>query len=254
MRTKLFLPLMVVFVASLITACSEAGDTDPYASVTLRDATRGMVVSKEFKYKFVNPQIIALNRNLGLIREGNLLEFIAARSLEDKLEGMMDGYFELNVVKKFSPFVHFKVETVATETDTVFVAQTGAIAYPRITTEEEFGTDSFEEPDVDNIPYNNAGVLRGFVGKKFKVGVQITAEKEEGKVYYVLHGAKAKFRVADTTDGVGLVLKMLVENGYPFEGGVILTAVEDYGPRIRTKTAGIVEVQYVMYGDRLISG
>ena len=84
--------------------------------------------------------------------------------------------------------------------------------------------------------------------------VKITAENEEGRTHYVLHGAKAKFRVADTSDGTGLILKMLVENGYIFEGGVILTSVEDYGPRIRTKTAGTVEIQYVMYGDQLVSG
>ena len=123
--------VIAALLGSILVACGESGEVDPYATVTLREATRGMVVSKGFKYKFQNPEIVALNRNLGMIREGNLIEFIGGRSLEDKLSGKTEGNFELAVVKTFSPYVHFKVEKIFTELDTTFMT-TGSVVYPTI--------------------------------------------------------------------------------------------------------------------------
>ena len=133
MMRKLFLLVIpCVLLTSLVSGCTEQGYTNPYKLVTLREATREMSVSKGFKYRFQNPEIVALNRSMGIIREGNIMEFIGGRSLEDKIQGMTDGFFELQVVKRYSPFVHFKVEKAATETDTVVIPRTGVIPWPQI--------------------------------------------------------------------------------------------------------------------------
>jgi hypothetical protein len=245
--------VIAALLGSILVACGESGEVDPYATVTLREATRGMVISKGFKYKLQNPEVVALNRNLGMIREGNLVEFIGGRSLEDKLAGKLGGNFELAVLKEYSPYVHFKVERIYTELDTTFMTA-GTVVYPTIWEEADYGTDSFEEKDIDAIPYNRTGTLRGLVDQKVRVSAKVTAEKEEGQTYYVLHGANAKFIVADTPDGTGLILKILAENDFPFEGGFILTEVEDYGERMKSKVAGTVEIQYVKYGSRIITG
>lgn len=245
--------VIAALLGSILVACGESGEVDPYATVTLREATRGMVISKGFKYKFENPETVALNRNLGLIREGNIVEFIGGRSLEDKLVGKLGGNFELAVVKEFSPYVHFKVEKIYTELDTVFMTP-GTVVYPTLWDEADYGMDSYEETDIDGIPYNRTGTLRGLVDKKVRVTARITAEKEEGNTYYVLHGKNAMFRVADTPDGTGLILKILAENGFPFEGGFVMTEVEDYGSRMKSKVAGTVEIQYVKYGSRIVTG
>ncbi|MCH8332247.1 MAG: hypothetical protein IH946_12905, partial [Bacteroidetes bacterium] len=147
-------------------------------------------VSKQFKYRFENPEIVALHRNLGLIREGNLVEFIAGRSLEDKLEGMIDGDFQLNVVKIFSPFVHFKVEQVATATDTTFLPQTGAIGYPRLMNAADFTTDNYAVQDIHTIQYNRTGTLNQLKDKKLEVSARVTIEEEEGVefLFYLMGG------------------------------------------------------------------
>lgn len=236
MMKKVLLLAISIVLASIVAGCSEKGETNPYKLVTLREATRGMAVSKGFKYRLQNPDIVALDRNLGLIREGNLLEFIGGRSLEDKMMGMTDGFFELQVVKQYSPFVHFKVEKVATETDTVIIPRTGVIPWPQIWFATAYNTEAYERPDIHQIPYNRTGTLRGFVGKKLHVNAHIEEMEEEGKKYFVLVGENARFRVADPTNGIGLMLKVLLENNYEFEGGVVLTTVEDYGPRMKTHT------------------
>jgi hypothetical protein len=235
-------------------ACSEAGEQDPYQLVTLKEATYSTPVSKNFKYKFQNPQVVALNRNLGLIREGNQLEFIVARSLAGKLEGLTDGDLELAVVKKFSPYVHFKVERIVAAGDTMFPAQAGGIAYPAITTAEEFGTDGFEDQDINAIPFNRTGTIRALKDKKIKVSAKIISEKTEGQTVYFLEGRGSKLRIGDMSDGVGLIVKALANTNMLFEGGVILLEPEPYSERMKSQIAGTVEIQYVMYGDQLIHG
>lgn len=255
MARRILLPAMIaVLLASFLVACSDSGSRDPYATVTLHQVTQGTVVSRQFKYRFENPEIVALHRNLGLIREGNLIEFIAGRSLEDKLEGRIDGDFQLNVVKLFSPFVHFKVEQIATATDTTFLPQTGAIGYPRLMNAADFTTDNYTVHDVHTIPYNRTGTLNQLKDKKLEVSARVTLEEEEGIEFFMLHGDNAKFRVASPGIGTGLILKVLAEKNYLFEGGIILTEVEPFGQRRNNKIAGTVEIQFVRYADRIITG
>ncbi len=253
-RKWFVLTLLGVFLASFLTACSESGEEDPYALVTLKQACYDQVVSKNFKYKFQNPEVVALNRNLGLIREGNQLEFIAARSLADKLAGHTDGELELAVAKKFSPYVYFKVERIVANGDTTFPAQAGGIAYPVITSAEEYGIEGFEEKDIDQIPYNRTGTIRALKDKKIRVRGPIVVEKLEGKTVYFIDGKGSKFRIGDTSEGIGLFLNMLATQNYIFEGGIIMTEPEPYSDRMKNRIAGTVDIQYVMYGDRLITG
>jgi len=241
-------------LGSSLVACSEAEPQDPYQLVTLKEVTQNAPVSKNFKYKFQNPQVVALSRNLGLIREGNQIEIIAARSLADRLEGYTDGDFELAVVKKFSPYVHFKVERIVAGTDTMFPTQAGGIAYPRITTTEAYGVDGFEEQDINKIPYNRTGAIRALKDKKLRVSGKIVSEKSEGQTVYFLEGEGSKLRIGDMPDGIGLMVKALANSNFMFEGGVILLEPEPYSERMKNHVAGTVEVQYVMYGDRLITG
>ncbi len=247
--------LIAVMLATFVFACGDEANVELYKTVTLREVTRTTVVSRGFRYKFVNPEIIALNRNLGLIRDGNIIEFIAARSLEDKIRGKMDGYFELNVVKKFSPYIYFKVDQINTETDTIMTNQRGAIAYPLITTAAEYGTDAFEDQSIDVYRYNRTEALNKLKEKKVKLqDATIVVETAEGRQHYYLDGPNGRLKVDQMSDGVGLIFKLLAEKGMPFRGGITLIELEDYGKRIKSKMIGLVEINYVMFGDKLIAG
>jgi hypothetical protein len=246
--------LVALMMATVFIACGEKVPTDPHMLVTLREATRGMVVSKGFKYRFDKPDIVALHGNLGIIREGNLLEFIGARSLEEKLKGLEGQDFQLAVVKQFSPFVHFEVVKVYTPTDTLFMPQTGTVIYPRIMPASEFNADAYESKDINTIPYNRTGVLNNMKDNKYTIQGKITLEDEEGRSVFFLDGENAKLRVADTGDGLELMMKVLAENNYPFDGGIVFSEVEGYSSRTKTHIAGTVDVQFVKYNDRVIIG
>ncbi len=245
--------IVAVLAAAFIAACSGGEEVDPYALVTLRQAIHGKVISKGFKYRFKNPQIAELHDHLGIIREGNLLEFISGRSLEDRLEDMT-GDFELCVVKEYSPFVHFRVEKIYTETDTVFISQAGAISYPQIYDAEDFNMGDFPEIDVDRFAYNRTSFLKNQEQKSFRTACRVAMEEEEGQRFFVLQGDDSKLRVADPSDGVGVILKMLIEGNYPFEGGFTFAEMEESFPyRQRTRIVGTVDVNFVKYGKRIIS-
>lgn len=245
---------LIVLVALTFIACGEETNTDPYADVTLRQATRGKVVSKGFKYEFHNPNIVALHNHIGVIREGNLLEFISGRSLEDKLQGLEGKDFSLGVVKEYSPYVHFKVEQIYTGTDTIFMTQTGSIDYPNVTTEDKFNRSAFDEYNIGRIPYNKTATIRTLINNKYFVKTKITRVEENGGEVYMLVAGENKFRVIEPDDGTSAILQMLVAGGYEFEGGVTLTAMEDFGSRRVSKIIGDVQIDFVKYGRMVVSG
>jgi hypothetical protein len=252
---KFFLNAAVALsLMAFLGACSEGGDKDPYAKVTLRQVTHDMVVSKQFKYKFEAPNIVAVYRHLGLIRDGNELEFIAARSLEDKLQGHENEPVELAVVKRFSPYVYFKVERIVAGVDTIFPAQAGGIPMPTLTTADAYGVSSFEDYDINNIAWNNTAVLNRLKDKKIHVSAKVVEEMVEGNPQFWLVGDRAKLRIGDVTDATALFLKVFAKENYIFDGGIHLTEVEPFGDRRDNHVAGTVAVDYLMYGNRLVTG
>lgn len=245
---------LVLLVALTFIACSDEGSKDPYADVTLRQATRGKVVSKGFKYEFKNPNIVALHNHLGIIREGNLMEFISGRSLEDKMAGYEGKDVSLGVVKEFSPFVHFKVEQIYTPTDTIFMTQTGSIDYPNVTTKDEFNKSAFDEYNISRIPFNRTATIKSLIGNKYYVTTKIERVQEGGGEVFMLTSGENKFRVAEPDDGTALILQMLVDGGYEFVGGITFTEVEDWASRRSSKIIGNVTVDFVEYGNTVVSG
>ncbi len=245
---------LTMAAAFMISACGGDKQKDPFETVTLRQATRGKVVSKGFKYKFVNPKIEALNNHMGVIREGNLLEFISGRSIADKISSLKGGEFSLAVVKEFSPFVHFRVEQIFTATDTTFISQAGAIIYPRIMTEDKLDRSGFEDYNLGKIPYNRTSTIKKLIDKKFYVNAELLRENENGKEVFMLKSKDSKFRIVESGDGTAVILKMLIAGNQSFEGGITLMEMESWPSRKSTHIISNVEVNFVKYGRSFISG
>ncbi len=245
--------ILSILVVVFISACSGGGEEEPYALVTLHQATHGKVVSKGFKYRLDRPKIEEMADHLGLIREGSLIEFISGRSLQSKLEGL-SGDFQLCVVKEYSPFVHFRVEKIYSGTDTVFISQAGAISYPKITKAEEYTPKGYTEFSIDGFPYNKTAFLKDQVDKKFMVTCKVMEEEEEGETFFVLAGNESKIKIAEPTDGITLMLKMLIKNNYSFEGGFTFNEYEENFPyRKSTGIVGTAEIDFIKYGNTVVS-
>ena len=130
-QKTLFVLTVVATTGSLIlSGCSgNGGGKDPYAQVTLQEVTRGPVVaSKGFRYKLVAPEVLEKSGYLCLVREGDIEELIVGRNLAERLEGLDPNDIQFNVVKKFTPFVHFQCEQIVSGEDTVFISQASSRA------------------------------------------------------------------------------------------------------------------------------
>lgn len=245
--------LAVIAALSVVAACGSDRTADPYPRASLRTLTRGRPApSAGFRYKLVNPSIESLYRNVGLVRDGNIVEFITGRNLEEKLAGASVGV-ELAVVKEYSPFVHFRVERVCTAQDTTFLTP-GTVFLPRVVDATAFSMSPYERIDVDEVYSNRTDALRSLENRKVRFSCPITEEQGSSGRHFVLQGRNAKFRVAAVSDGMGVVLRLLADKGYAFEGGVVMTATEDPATRAGSGVAGTVEIEWVKYGRRIVTG
>jgi hypothetical protein len=245
---------IVVFGLLFVLGCGGEGkQVDPYAEVSLEQATRGpVVISKGFKYKLRTPEIVETNGHLMLVKEGNVVEIVAGRSIADKLEGLDLSIIEFNVVKKYSPYVHFKCEQIVSGEDTVFMSQAGAIDYPRITPVDEFESRDHDDYDLDRLKFNRTADLRKAVDKQFKVTGSVSIVEEDGDEVWILTGDQSVVRIIDPTDGVSMILKLLAKNNMEFEGGITFTEVEPWPDRKDNHICGNVEVDFVRYMDKYV--
>ena len=245
---------IAIFGMLLVAGCGgESKQVDPYAEVSLEQAINGpAVVSKGFKYKLRTPEIVEKSGHILLIREGNLLEIIAGRSIADKLDGIDMSVVEFNVKKLYSPYVHFKCEQVVSGTDTVFIGR-GAIDYPRITEAAEFKPKDHDEYNLDKLKFNRTADLRKAVDKQFWVTGNVTLVEEDGDEVWMLAGPRGSIvRIVDPTDGITIVLRMLASNNTLFEGGITFTEVEPWPSRKDNQVCGNVEIDFVKFMDKVI--
>lgn len=258
MLKKCVLPcaLAVLLMAVVVGCSSEKKQVDPYAEGSLRQLTRGpVIVSKGYRYKLRNPQVIQAKKHLVLIREGNLVEFLVGRSIADKIEDMDRSNIEFNVVKKFSPFVHFKCEQVVSGTDTVFLSQAGAINYPRLTKPDEFKDKEYDDYSIDRFQYNRTVQLNKTQDKKFKLsGTTLTLVEEDGDEVFMLTGNRGTLRVAEPGDGLMMILRLIVENNLSFDGGITVTEIEPWTERKNNQISATVDVDFVSYNGWIVSG
>jgi len=254
-QKTLFVLTVVATTGSLIlSGCSgNGGGKDPYAQVTLQEVTRGPVVaSKGFRYKLVAPEVLEKSGYLCLVREGDIEELIVGRNLAERLEGLDPNDIQFNVVKKFTPFVHFQCEQIVSGEDTVFISQAAGVDLPRIVPTSEYAPRDFEEFDLDRLPWERTDVLIASENKKYMVTGRVRRETTDGEEQWILSSPRTKVRVVNAPDAVEIVLRRLAATNAEFQGGITFTEVEPLARRQTNRICGNVEVDFVRYTDKYV--
>ncbi|HEU4928655.1 MAG TPA: hypothetical protein VFU38_02410, partial [Candidatus Krumholzibacteria bacterium] len=109
MMRELCAACAILTVASLVGCNKEEAPVDPYMEASLREAVYGEVVSPDFKYKIVNPEIVDGMGEFLVVRQSNMTEFIAGNGIAgkvDTLSAKVDSSgakpeFTFNVDKQF---------------------------------------------------------------------------------------------------------------------------------------------------------
>lgn len=255
MSKSLMIFLITALCAAVFTGCGGEVEEN-YVMTTVREASRGDVLTPGFKYGFDTPNIIAAHGNMALVREGNLIEFFTGEDIESKLEQVAGRRFTVAARKLYSPRIHFTVDFMVAGGDTITVGEPYEVAFPALlkTIEEE----NFKEVDVTELGPSTLK-LKTIFNTKFlvdeaRIGWEEVEWMGDTMMAFTINLDNVRFIVDDPSDAMALVLKALMNEQHYFDGGI---AYGDRPPastrsyRSRTKIAGKVTIDFIRYGGQV---
>ncbi len=243
--------LIVAVLSGFIAGCG-GGVDETYVMVSLREATRGDVLSPGFKYSFDKPNFVAVHKNVGLVREGNLIEVFTGDGLEETLDKVDGGRYSVLARKFFEPIIHFNVDYIVMGADSMIVGAPYEAAIPNMLRTRDYNTDEFIEVDLDKLTSNRL-TLKEIQDAKFKVtDAKVMHEMIGDEMYYTLHLPKVRFIIEEPGDDIVLILKALMNENLYFTGGVSYGTIPSQSTRNSTDSGGYVKVDYILYGNRYI--
>ncbi len=101
-------------VILLVTSCGLLGGEEEYEDATLSQIASGSVVSETETFRLVSPEIVAIEKDYALLRDGNQFQILSGDGLEDTLETLdSDPAF---LVKKWGyPYPHLRLQALEVE-------------------------------------------------------------------------------------------------------------------------------------------
>lgn len=255
MSKSLMVFLITALLASVLASCGGKIEEN-YVMTTVREASRGKLLSPGFKYGFDTPNFIAAQGNIALVREGNLIEFFTGEGIEGKLEQVKGRRFTVGARKLYSPRIHFTVDFLAAGGDTIKVGEPYDVKFPALlkTIEEE----NFKEVDVSSLGPSTLQLKDIYNTKFLMSGARVGWEEVEWMgstmMVFTLNLDNIRFIVDEPSDSMALMLKALMNENLYFEGGIAYgdrppTATRDY--RTRTKIGGMVTIDFIRYGGQV---
>ena len=257
--SKLCKSLVVVILLAGVLAGCKGNVEETYVLTSLKNAATGVVVSIGFKYSFDSPNVVGAANNVALVREGNRIEFFIGDGLEAKLKGVEGKQFAVATRKYFNPYIHFVVDYVTSGSDTIMVGEPSGVKLPLLRPEAQFtAPEEYVVVELNRIT-SSALTLKDIADKKFKVeNAKVVAEQMPG-----LNGIESKlvlklknvgFTVEEPNDAMLAVMKAVMNENKPFNGGVSYGAVprSDRAARERLNIGGDVKIGYILFGGNAI--
>ncbi len=245
-------PLLIVALLSGFIAGCGGGVDDTYVMVSLREATRGDVLSPGFKFSFDKPNFVAVHKNVGLVREDNLIELFVGDDLEEALGKVAGGRFSVLARKFFEPVIHFNVDYLLVGADSMVVGTPYEAAIPNMLRTRDYNTDDFLDVDLDKLTTNRL-TLKEIQDSKFKISnAKVMYEMINEEMQYTLHLSNVRFVIEEPGDDIVLILKALMNENLYFVGGVSYGSIPSQTARRSTDSGGYVRVDYIAYGNRYI--
>jgi hypothetical protein len=257
--SKLYKFLVIAIILTGVLAGCKGKVEETYVLTSLKNAASGDVVSIGFKYSFDSPNVIGAANNVALVREGNRIEFFIGDGLEAKLKGVEGKQFAVAARKYFTPYIHFVVDYLWAGSDTIQVGEPAGVKLPLLRPEAQFtAPEEYITVELNKLT-SSALTLKEIAEKKFKVeNAKIAAEQlpggngDESKL--VLRLKNVGFTIDETNDAMLAVLKAIMTENKPFNGGVIYGAVprSDRAMREKYDLGGDVKIGYILYGGNAI--
>jgi hypothetical protein len=262
MMRELFAACAIVAVASLVGCNKEEAPVDPYMEASLREAVFGEVVSPDFKYKIVHPEIIDGLGEFLVVRQSNLTEFIAGNGIAGKVDSLGTKELTFNVVKQFSPMVHFLCMSIVTPTDSVLIPSDKPIAFPRTADAANFVPPAdYIKSEMINFHWNDTEDLRKMIGGKHSLRAHLVQVPEDSVTSWMLVGDSSqtvwgevpKLRIHTPRPSLEIILRVLERTKQDFDGGVTYSDIEIWDLRRKNHVCGTVDIGYIRFKDKVFS-
>jgi hypothetical protein len=273
----LLLGVVVAFTVLSIAGCGGKKEVDPYVYASLRAVTRGDTLSKNFLFEIDAPRFEYVKGNTGLVRDGNLLEFVVAKDLERNYSSYAGA--RLGVKKLFSPTTHLQVRRIKRGTEVTALDTSFAYVVPRVITlsEDDARTPGAPLPELDwkkideaknympkeegDDPIEVQSVVERFVRvpRHDLTDAQKTSPGPQDYAWYAVF-PNAAIQLVDVPAGAEWMLELLRAQGKPLIGSFSLTeVVENYADR-RTEHPGIgnvigkMHINWFRYANTAVKG
>lgn len=262
-------------VVALLSCFSLAGcgkgekiEADPYAYGSLRAVTRGRVASPGFLFEIDAPQFEYAKGNVGIVRDGNLLEFVVGKDLERNAASYKGA--RLGVKRIFKPTSHLMLQRVKREGQVTPVDTAFAYALPVVfrLTARQVQTPGAPLPDLDwkNVEDAKAYLPKEAGGPPIQVQslvarfVHAPSPTAAGKMGWFAVFPNATIEMVDLSPGAEWMLELLAAKQLPLLGSFTLTEVfENYADRKADNGAlghlvGKMKVNWFRYANAVVRG
>lgn len=268
--------LAVLTVLSLV-GCGGKKEVDPYVYASLKAVTRGDTLSKSFLFEIDAPRFEYVKGNTGIVRDGNLLEFVVAKDLERNAASYQGA--RLGVQKFFTPVTHLMVRRVKRAGQTTMLDTAFAYAVPRVIklTTEELQTPGAALPDLDwkkiedaknYMPKEEGGpaiqvqsAINTFVRvPRHDLAAEQRANPQPQDFAWYAVFPKSSLQIVDLSPGAEWMLEMLSSKNLPLVGSFTLTeVVESYPDRKAEYGAlghviGKMKINWFRYANTFVKG
>lgn len=268
-RGLLFLLGAVALLSCLsLAGCGRKKAADPYVYASLRAVTRGDTLSKNFLFEIDAPQFEYVKGNVGLVRDGNLLEFLVAKDLEKNAASYQGAL--LGVKKLFTPTTHLLVRRVKRGGQVTMLDTAFTFALPRVIklTSDQTQTPGAPLPDLD---WKKIDEAKNYMPKEPggpAIEVQSLVERfvhapkpsnPQQMGWYAVF-PNATLEIVDLSPGAEWMLEMLNAKHLPLQGSFTLTEVVDnYADRkvengVLGHIVGKMKVNWFRYANTFIKG
>ena len=257
--SKLHKSLVVAIILTSVLASCKGNIEETYVLTSLKNAASGDVVSIGFKYSFDSPNVIGAANNVALVREGNRIEFFIGDGLEAKMQGVEGKKFTIAARKYFNPYIHFVVDYLMSGSDTIMVGDPSGVKLPLLRPESQFtAPEEYIVVELNKIT-SSALTLKEIAEKKFRVeNAKIVVEEMPGpdgtESKLVMRLKNVGFTIEESNDAMLAVMKAIMNENKPFNGGASYGAVprSDRAVRERLNVGGDVKIGYILYGGNAI--
>jgi hypothetical protein len=192
-----------------------------------------------------------------------MTEFIAGNGIAAKVDSLnQPDSLTFNVVKQFSPMVHFLCMSIVTPTDSIAIPSDKPIAFPRTADAANFVPPAeYVNAELVNLRWNDTEGLRKIIGNKYAIEAHLVQVDEDSVTSWMLVGDSSqtvwgqvpKIRLTTPRPSLEIMLRVLHRTGQTFVGGVTYKDIEPWDYRRKNHVVGTAEIGYIRFLDKVFS-